>query len=184
MFDRLFGDDDASSPANEPAADQAPDPAQDVASIRQAIAELTSLPIERRRFLAGYAYVLVRMARSDAGVNDVETEHMEQAVIAAGDVPEAQGALLVVLASRMNSQYGATEDYAVTREFARMSTPQQRQRLLRACVAVGMADGALTGGEIAELREIGRELGFGADEIDAIRDQVDPPQPPPPGPLG
>lgn len=184
MFDRLFSDEDASSPANEPAAESAPDPEQDVASIRQAISELGSLPVERRRFLAGYAYVLVRMARSDAGVNDVETERMEQAVIEAGDVPEAQGALLVVLARRMNSQYGATDDYAVTREFARMSTPQQRQRLLRACVAVGMADGVLTGGEVAELREIGRELGFGTDEIDAIRDQVDPRRPAPQGPPG
>mgnify|MGYP001817121062 CR=1 FL=1 len=179
MIDRIFGDDgeaaDPSASESEPARDgPAPDPEQDVASIRGAIDELGSLPVEQRRFLAGYAYVLVRVARADAGINDAETERMEQAVIAAGDLPEAQGALLVAIAGRMNSQFGATEDYTVTREFARLSTPQERQRLLRACVAVGAADGALTSGEEAELSEIGRELGFSVDEIDAIRKQVDP----------
>jgi tellurite resistance protein len=179
VFNRIFGDDeDTSDPPlsdSGPARDElAPDPDQDEASIRQAIDELGTLSIERRRFLAGYAYVLVRVARADAGINEAETESMERAVIAAGDVPEAQGALLVALASRMNSQFGATEDYTVTREFARTSTPQERQRLLRACVAVAAADGAFTGGEAAELHEIGRELGFSVDEIDAIRTQVDP----------
>jgi tellurite resistance protein len=178
VLNRLFGDDASvtgpSSPSPEPVTEPEPDPREDLASIRQAISELGSLSVDRRRFLASYAYVLVRMARADGGINDAEVERMEQAVIAAGGLPEAQSALLVALAGRMNSQYGATEDYAVTREFARMSTPQERQRLMRACVAVGVADGVLTGGEAAELYEIGRELGFGADEIDAIRDQVDP----------
>jgi tellurite resistance protein len=179
VFDRIFGDDgeepDPSVSATEPTrGEPAPDPDQDAASIRGAIDELGSLSIEQRRFLSGYAYVLVRVARADAGINDAETERMEQAVIAAGDLPAAQGALIVAIAGRMNSQFGATEDYTVTREFARRSTPQERQRLLRACVAVGAADGALTSGEQAELYEIGRELGFNVDEIDAIRKQVDP----------
>jgi tellurite resistance protein len=180
VLNRLFGEDEDEgeppSPAPEPTMQDEPDPEQDVASIRQAISELGSLSIEQRRFLSGYAYVLVRVARADAGINDAETARMEQAVIAAGDLPEAQGALLVALAARMNSQFGATEDYTVTREFARLSTPQERQRLLRACVAVGAADGELTSGEEAELYEIGRELGFGVDEIEAIRSQVDPHQ--------
>ena len=63
-------------------------------------------------------------------------------VIAVGDLPEAQGALLVALASRMNSQFGATEDYTVTREFARLSTPQERQRLLRVHVDGSTGDAA------------------------------------------
>ena len=178
MLNRLFGEDEEGdeppSPSPEPTAEGAPDPEQDLASIRQAISELGSLSIERRRFLAGFAYVLVRVARADAGINDAETERMEQAVIAVGELPEAQGALLVARAGRMNYQFGATEDYTVTREVARISTPQERQRLLRACVAVGAADGVLSSGEEAELYEIGRELGFVVDEIEAIRNQVDP----------
>ena len=37
---------------------------------------------------------------------------------------------------------------------------------------VGAADGTITGSEATELYEIGRELGFTKDEVDAIRDQM------------
>ena len=144
----------------------------DLASIRQAISGMESVPRERRRFLSGYAYILVRLARADGHINDAEIVAMERAVVTAGELPEAQGALLVALAGRMNSLYGSTEDYAVTREFARTSSPQERQRLMRACIAVGAADAVIAGAEATELYEIGRELGFGLEEVDDIRDQV------------
>ncbi len=176
MLDQTFGADDdpaaESEPDQEPASDQDSD--TDVASIRAAVSEMGSLTVDQRRFLAGYAYILVRVARADGSINDDETRVTERAVIEAGQLQERQGVLLVALASRMNSLYGATEDYAFTREFARKSTPQQLQRLLRACVAVGAADGALTAAESTELYEIGRELGFTAEDVDAIRDQIDP----------
>ncbi len=175
VLDRLFGADDvpiADSEADpEPPAD--PEPDDDLASIRQAISETGSLTSERRRFLAGYAYILVRVARADGVINDDEIAAVESAVIEAGELHEPQGVLLVALASRMNSLYGATEDYAFTRDFARQSSPQRLQRLLRACVVVGAADGPITTTEATELREIGRELGFTSEEVDAIRDQID-----------
>ncbi len=188
MYDRRLNDDegeaDAPEPGSEPAPAATPEPDQGTSYIRQAIAELGSNSVERRRFLAGYAYVLVRVARADADINDAEVERMEQAIIAAGELPEAVGALLVALASRLNSLYGATDDYAVTRELARSSSPQERQRLLRACIAVGVADGQLTGGELAELHEVGRELGFSVEEVEAVRQQVDPHATEPPEPRG
>ena len=173
---RLSDEGEADTPesASEPAPGSEPEPDQGTAYVRRAISELGSNSVERRRFLAGYAYVLVRVARADGDINDAEIERMEQALIAAGEVPDAVGALLVALASRLNSLYGATDDYAVTRELARSSSPQERQRLLRACVAVAVADGRLTGGETAELHEVGRELGFSVEEIAAVRHQVDP----------
>ena len=177
MIDRVFDDGEESAgalPTPTVASKLGPGPDQDMASIRQSISELGSLSVERRRFLAGYAYVLMRVARVDADINTAETRRMEQAVTAAGKLPEALGVLLVALAGRLSSLYGASEDYAVTREVARTASPQERQRLMRACVAVGTADGRLTDGEAVELREVGRELGFSVDEIEAIRDQVDP----------
>ena len=140
---------------------------------------MESLSREQRRLLAGYAYILVRVARADGEINDAEVTSMEEAVSAVGELPEAQGALLVALARRMNSLYGATEDYAATREFTRTSSPQERQRLMRACIAVGAADGIISGAEATELYEIGRELSFSVEDIDAIRDQVEPPEPEP-----
>jgi len=154
-----------------------PDADRDAASIREAISVMETLPRERRRFLAGFAYILVRVARADAEVNEEETSSIEAAVSAVGDLSGAEGALIAAVASRTSSLYGATEDFSVTREFARSSSPQQRQRLLRSCVAVAVADGQLTSAEETELYEIGRELGFNVDEIDAIRDQVEPEDP-------
>ena len=37
---------------------------QDALSIRRALSEIETLSTERRRFLAGYAYILVRLARA------------------------------------------------------------------------------------------------------------------------
>jgi tellurite resistance protein len=147
---------------------------RDVASLRQAIARVDSLPQERRRFLTSYAYVLVRIARVDAEISDAELARIEESVVSAGDLAEADGTLIVSLASKMSQLFGATEDYAFTRDFARSSSPQQRQRLLRSCVMVGTADGSMAAAEIAELHEIGLELGFAAEEVDAIREQMDP----------
>ena len=161
-------------PADQPDSDSATSPDQDAAFIRAAVAGMASLPPERRRFLAGYAYVLVRVARADGVMNEAEVAVIEESVIEAGDLGRTEGVLVAALASSVNSLFGATEDYAFTREFARQSTPQQLQRLLRACVAVGAADGALTAAESTELYEIGRELGVNAEELDAIREQIQP----------
>ncbi len=179
MRNRLFGADDGegdgrpaesepeppSRPAPPAGATEVEDGDRDLASIRRVISEMGMLSLDRRRFLAGYAYILMRIARADEDTNDAEMASMEHAVSAVGGLPEAQGALLVALAGRMSSLYGTTEDYAVTREFARTSSPQERQRLMRACIIVGAADGAISGAERTELYEIGRELGFGAEEI-------------------
>lgn len=172
MLERPSGaEDDA---ADEAASDAEPNPDQDVALIRQAVSGMGTLTADQRRFLAGYAYVLVRIARADGVMNEAEVAVIEESVIEAGDLERAQGVLVAALASSVNSLFGATEDYAFTREFARQSSPQQLQRLLRACVAVGAADGELTTAESAELYEIGRELGVNAEELDAIREQISP----------
>jgi tellurite resistance protein len=153
--------------------DRSMGPDRDALSIRQALSEVETLSTERRRFLAGYAYILVRLARADDELNEAETASIEAAVVEAGDLSEQQGALLVAVASGMSSLYGSTEDFAITRDFARTSSPQERQRLLRACVTVALADGSIVGAESTELHEIGHELGFEADEIGAVREQID-----------
>lgn len=172
MIERPSGD--ADDPADEPPSERHPDPDQDVALIREAVSGMSSLSDEQRRYLAGYAYILTRVARADGVMNQAEVAVIEEAVIEAGGLERAQGVLVAALASGVNSLFGATEDYAFTREFARMSSPQQLQRLLRVCVAVGAADGQLTAAETTELYEIGRELGVNSEELDAIRAQIDP----------
>ena len=68
----------------------------------------------------------------------------------------------------MNELYGPTDDYVVTRDWVEVATLEQREGLLRAAFAVDRPD-SISAEEVAELNEIGKELGFRADEVDAIR---------------
>ena len=137
--------------------------------IRRVSSELEALPIETRRFVSVYAYVLARVVRTDPGFSDAERLFLEQAVVEAGGLSGAQAALVVQTAHSMGSLYGATEDYVLTREFARVATVEQCEALLRTGFAVSAADDHVSHSELAELMEIGAELGFGAAEVDAMR---------------
>ncbi len=137
--------------------------------IRRITSELDALPLDARRFVSVYAYVLARVARTDPGFSDAERELMEGAVVAVGGLSEPQAAMVVQGALSMGSLYGATEDYVVTREFARVATREQCEALLRTGIAVSAADDHVTHSEVAEINEIGAELGFDAQEVDAIR---------------
>ena len=153
----------------EAAQPAAPVPSGDTESIRRISAELEALPMESRRFIAGYAYVLARVAHADLDVSEPELAFMEHAVVEVGHLSEPQAVLVVEMARNMNEIYGATDDYVVTREFAEHATVEQREDLLRTAFAMGAADDSITAPESAELNEVGKELGFRADEVDTIR---------------
>jgi tellurite resistance protein len=149
-----------------------PEPAgNETESIRRIAGEIEALPIDQRRFIAGFAYVLARAAHADLDISDTELRYMERAVVEVGHLSEAQSVLVVEMARNMAELYGATDDYVVTRDFASNSTREQREDLLRTAFAVGAADDTITAAEVAELNQIGKELGFRADEVDAIRDE-------------
>jgi uncharacterized tellurite resistance protein B-like protein len=168
----LFGGHDEAAPRGETgqAGPSAP-AARDSESIRRISAELEALPIEQRRYVAGFAYVLARVAHADLEVSDVELAHMERSLVEVGHLSAAQATLVVEMARNMNELYGATDDYVVTREFARTATREQREDLLRTAFAVGAADDSIVAPEVAELNEVGKELGFRSDEIDDMRDE-------------
>jgi tellurite resistance protein len=97
---------------------------------------------------------------------------MERAIIEVGHLSEAQAALVVEATRSMGLLYGATEDYVITREFARVATREQCEALLRTGFSVSAADGHVSGSELAELREIGAELGFAPDEVETVRREM------------
>jgi tellurite resistance protein len=140
-------------------------------SVRRIAAEIEALPLEQRRFIAGFAYVLARAAHADLDISAAELSFMEQAVVEVGHLSEAQAVLVVEMARNMAELYGATDDFVVTRELANASTREQREDLLRTAFAVGAADHSISAAEVAELNEIGKELGFRADEIDDLRNE-------------
>jgi len=141
----------------------------ETAAVRRIVAQLAALPAEQRRHVAGFAYVLSRVANADLDISDEEVALMEKTIIEIADLPEAQAVLIVEIARNQAELYGGTEDFVVTREFAQHATTEQREKLLRCCFAIGAADSSISAAEVSELDEIGRELGFTDQEVRAIR---------------
>lgn len=151
----------------QPAEAQADEP--ETATVRRIVRELEQVEPERRRYLAGFAYVLSRAAHADLSITDAETRLMERIVTEIGGLPQAQAVLVVEIAKHQTELYGGTEDYLVTREFAARATPEQRHATVEACFAIVAADHEITAEEYTELTQIATELGMTRSELNVIR---------------
>lgn len=168
MLGQLFKGQGDQTPTIDPATVRGTDET-DTAALRRIVAQLQELPADQRKYIAGFAYVLGRVANADMDVSAVETQLMERTVMETGGLPEAQAVLVVQIALNHAVLYGGTDDYVITREVARTTTEEQRERLLRSAFAVGAADQSITSDESSELDMIGRELGFADAQIRALR---------------
>jgi len=158
------------APAPQPRAD-VPDGATggETATVRRIVSRLEALPRERAHYLAGFAYVMSRAAQADLDVSDVETRAMERFAIELGGIDEAQAVLVVEMAKLQARHHGATEDYLVTREFARHASREQKLAVLRCCFAVGAADDTINANEAGVVNQIARELDVERDDLNAVR---------------
>ena len=155
------------STSNKPSsADQA-----ETETVRRIVRALEQVDPARRRYLAGFAYVLARAAQADLEITDAEARVMEHVVSQIGGVPEAQAVLVVEIARNQAELYGGTEDYLVTREFSSSATDEERRAAVAACFAVAASDDEITAQEYAELTEIAEELGLSRDELNEIRNE-------------
>jgi uncharacterized tellurite resistance protein B-like protein len=149
-------------------ADSASD-SSEVAALRRIVGQLESMPPDRARHLAGYAYILARAAAADMAVTELETRMIERLLVEYGGVEETQAVLVAEIAKSLARLVGGTEDYLVTREFRENSTPDERLQLLRACYLVGAADDSITADESSVLNEIANELSVDAARMAALR---------------
>jgi hypothetical protein len=166
---RFFGQPASNLPRDATQGMPSAGPNQETAAVRRIVSQLAALPVEQRRHVAGFAYILSRVANADLDIADAEVALMEKTVMEIADLPEAQAVLIVEIARNQAELYGGTEDFVVTREFAQQATAEQREKLLRCCFAIGAADSTITAAEVSELDEIGRELGFTDQEVRTIR---------------
>lgn len=139
-------------------------------TVRRIVARLESLPAERARYLAGFAYILARAAHADLDISAPETAVMESAVGELGGLDPAQAVLVVQMAKFQSRAKFGTEDYLVTREFTGFATDEEKQALVRACFAVGAADDEITNDEAQTINQIARELGLDRPTLNAIRE--------------
>ena len=149
----------------------APSAQTETATVRRIVSELGQVEPDRRRYLAGFAYVLSRAAHADLSITDEETRLMERIVVEIGKLPEAQAVLVVEIAKHQSELYGGTEDYLVTREFAARATDEQRRAAVESCFAVVGADHQITSTEYAELTQIADEMGLTRPELNVIRNE-------------
>ena len=147
----------------------APSSAGDTESVRKIVSELESLDGERARFVAAFAYILGRVAHADLHISEAETRKMEEIVHSLGHLPENLSILVVQIAKSQNQLFGGTVTDLVTREFAGISTPEQRQELLDCLFAVSAADDSISSAEEAQIRQIASELGFSHRDFVAAR---------------
>ena len=147
-----------------------PAPAEtDTEVIRRISTQLEQLDPERRRFLAGLAYILGRVANADLTITPEETAFIEKTLEEDGDLPEAQAVLVVQIAKNLEELYGGTENFRVTREFTQHATDQQKRVALAAAFAVTASDNAINADEAHELGELADELGISRSELNELR---------------
>lgn len=150
----------------EPAAPSATD---ETSAVRRIVAGLEALSPDEARYLARFAYVLGRAAAADLAISPEETAVMERIVEQHGGLTEAQAVIVVEIAKTQAKLHGETQDYLVTRDFARGATTEQREALLRCCYLVGAADDTISAAESGVISQIANELGFDSSAAGRIR---------------
>lgn len=150
-------------------AGRAGDRGSETATVRRIVARLEALPYDQAHYLAGFAYVMSRAAHADLDISAAETRAMERFAVELGGIDEPQAVLVVEMAKLQARHHGATEDFLVTREFARHATREQKLNLLRCCFAVGAADSTIGPDEAGVVNQIARELDVERDDLNAVR---------------
>jgi uncharacterized tellurite resistance protein B-like protein len=150
-------------------AGEDPPSAGETATVRRIAAKLERLDPGTAKYLAAFAYVLARVAHADLRVEESETAEMERIVSGLGELSAEEAALVVEIAKTQARLLGGTENYVVTREFRRISTPEQRAQLLQCLFAVAAADGQISSLEGSEIGIVAEELGFTRAETNALR---------------
>ena len=132
----------------------------DTETVRRIVRELDKLELKRARYLAGFAYLLSRVAAADEDISEPETRTMIGLVEREGRLPRSQAALVVEIAKNQNELFRGTEDALITREFKELSTVEERRNLLDCLFVVSAADSSASRAENVQMQRIAAELGF------------------------
>ena len=141
----------------------------ETSSVKIIAAKLAAYPPEQARYLAAYAYLLNRAATADLATSDLESAEMARLIAEAGGLAHADAELVMEVAHTLQSEYGATEDFLVTREFKAISTMEERHRLLRACFLVMAADDEIDANEAWLVNRVAEELDVERADLNTIR---------------
>jgi uncharacterized tellurite resistance protein B-like protein len=130
---------------------------------------LTDLAPSQARFIAGFAYILSRVAGADHHISDGESALMERLVAERGHLSPEQAVLVVRIAKAQSQRHRGTEDFIVTREFASIATREQKLALLDCLFAVSSSDSSIRTIEDNEIRRVASELKLEHADFIAVR---------------
>jgi uncharacterized tellurite resistance protein B-like protein len=130
---------------------------------------LQRLPPERARYLAGFAYLLGRVAHADQHLSPEETRAMRRLVSEHGDLDAGEVELAVEMAQEQARLFGATENFVVARELQGSISRDQKLALIDCLFAVGAADETISTLEDNEIRRISSELRLTHGDFISVR---------------
>jgi uncharacterized tellurite resistance protein B-like protein len=119
---------------------------------------LEGLAPDRARYVAGFAYLLGRVAAADSHVSGDESALMTRLVVEEAGLSGGEAEAVVRLALDDHRRFGGTHNVIVTRELSAVTTHEQRLGILRCLFAMSAADASVQVVEDNEIRRISREL--------------------------
>lgn len=138
-------------------------------SVRSIVKSLEALDPERARYIAAFAYMLCRVARTDLSISEQEADEMERLVVERGGLTPDQALLVLQIARSQEQLFGGTESFLVAREFNKIATRDQKLGLLDCLYAVSAADQSISTLEDNEIVRICAELQLPREEVVAAR---------------
>jgi uncharacterized tellurite resistance protein B-like protein len=139
------------------------------APLRETLEALDHLEPNQARYLAAFAYLLGRVAYADQHVSPEETAMMEALVRDQGQLSQDQAMIVVQLAKTSNQLFGGTANFLVAREFAQLTTYDQKLALMRCLFAVSATDETISTAEEGEIHRIATELRIDHADLVALR---------------
>lgn len=130
----------------------------DTQTVRKIVASLDAMDADRARYIAAFAFLLCRVARTDLHISDEEAAAMERIVMESGGLTEEQAVLVLQIAKSQEALFGSTEGFLVSREFNKIATREQKIALLECLFAVSAADESVSIVEDNEIVRICSEL--------------------------
>ncbi len=142
------------------------------ATVRRVIGSLNHLEPTTARYLAGLAFILIRVADADSRILPDERQRIEAILTQYAHLPEEQAVLATEIARHRVDIADPGSAYQVSRELRAVSSSEQRRGMLRYLFAVAMADGNISASERTAIRQIASELGFCQDEVASVSSKV------------
>jgi uncharacterized tellurite resistance protein B-like protein len=130
---------------------------------------LERLPPTRARYLAGFAYLLGRVAHADQHLSEEETQEMQRLVQDRGTLDATEVELVVGMAQEQARLFGSTENFIVARELQRTTDHEEKLALIDCLFAVSAADDHISTIEDNEIRLISSELRLRHEDFVSVR---------------